>query len=207
MNIAVTGSMGSGKSRVAVKLADMLFAELINVDHICRDLLQPGCECLTLLKKITPNTCFEADGSLDRPAFRQKIFADKSFRKRVDAVIHPLVREQILALCRKGKENAKCIVVEIPLLFETGWQDDFDCSLLVYANDELCVKRIMQRDQVTELSAHLSLNAQMPISEKVLLADQLVDNSATFAETVDQLEYLIKKGCFVRKTKPAMNNT
>ncbi len=88
------------------------------------------------------------------------------------------------------------LVVEIPLLFETGWQGDFDCTLLVYASDEICTKRIMQRDLVSEKAASSSIAAQMPIEEKVKLADFQVDNSGSFAETLDQIEYLVKKDSF-----------
>ncbi len=78
---------------------------------------------------------------------------------------------------------------------------------MVYASDEVCAKRIMQRDLVTKDAALLSIAAQMPIEEKVGLADFVVDNTASFAETVDQLRDLVETGCFSRKTKLAMNNT
>lgn len=207
MNIAVTGGMGSGKSKVSIELAKLLCAKLVNVDHICRDLLEPGCEGLEALQQIAPAACFLADGALNRPALREAIFADELFRKKVDSVIHPLVRNEIYRICNEAGNETAPLVFEIPLLFETGWQADFDCTLLVYANDEVCVKRIMQRDVVSEDAALLSIAAQMPIQEKVELADFLVDNSASFAETVDQLQCLVENDSFVRKAKRVMNNT
>lgn len=207
MNIAVTGGIGSGKSKVSAALSKILGVNLVNADSICRELLQPGCEGLKVLRKIAPAECFLADKSLDRPRLRTKIFADAVFRKQVDRAIHPLVRKEILRMCKNAKNKANSLVIEIPLLFETGWQFDFDCSLLVYASDEICVKRIMQRDLVTRKSALLSVAAQMPMEDKVKMADCLIDNSATFAETLDQLEYLVENDSFVRKTKCVMNNT
>ena len=127
------------------------------------------------------------------------------FRKQVDRVIHPLVRKEIQCICKEAGSDV--LVVEIPLLFETGWQDDFDCTLLVYASNEVCVTRIMQRDLVTEDAALLSIAAQMPIQKKIELADLLVDNSESFAETVDQLKYLVETDSFARKTKLVMNKT
>ncbi len=206
MNIAVTGGMGSGKSKVSKELSRILDAKLVNVDHICRDLLQPSCEGLEALRHIAPAFCFLSNGSLNRPALREAIFADELFRKQVDSVIHPLVRKEILRFCKETGNHTIPLVVEIPLLFETGWQGDFDCTLLVYASENVCVKRVMQRDMVTEEAARLSIAAQMPIQAKVELADLLVDNSASFAETVDQLQYLAENKSFVRKTKMAMNN-
>jgi len=207
MNIAVTGGMGSGKSKVSRELSKILGAKLVNVDHICRDLLQPRCEGLEALRQVAPLTCFLQDGTLNRPALREAIFTDELFRKQVDSVIHPLVRERIQCICREAGNGTIQLVVEIPLLFETGWQADFDCTLLVYASNETCVTRIMQRDLVTEDDALLSIAAQMPIQKKIELADLLVDNSASFAETVDQLEYLVETNSFSRKTKQVMNNT
>ena len=207
MNIAVTGGMGSGKSSVTAELAKRLDATMLNADHICRDLLQPGCKGLVALQQVAPDACFLEDGSLNRPQLRKAIFADKILRKQVDSVIHPLVRKEIHSHCKLAETGGASMVVEIPLLFETAWQGDFDCTLLVYASDEVCVERIMQRDQVDEKAAHLSIAAQIPIQEKVQLADFLVDNSGSFAETLDQIEYLIAKGCFLEKTKMTMNNT
>ena len=74
MNIAVTGGMGSGKSKVSKELSKILGAKLVNVDHICRDLLQPRCEGLEALRQVAPSACFLPDGTLNRPALREAIF-------------------------------------------------------------------------------------------------------------------------------------
>lgn len=207
MNIAVTGGMGSGKSMASIELAKLLGAELINVDRVCQTLLQPGGKGMEALQQVAPAACFLEDGSLNRPVLREAIFEDESFRKQVDSVIHPLVRKEVLCYCKKAKKKPNPLVVEIPLLFETGWQTDFDCSLLVYASDEICVKRIMQRDLVNEKAALLSVAAQIPIQEKVQLADFLIDNNGSTAETLDQIAYLVENDCFAEKTNMAMNNT
>ena len=207
MNIAVSGGMGSGKSKVSKQLAKLLEVNLVNVDQICRDLLQPSCEGLDALRKVIPAVCFCSDGTLDRPVLREAIFADELLRKWVDSVIHPLVRKETLRLCKESETNSISLVFEIPLLFEKGWQGDFDCTLLVYASPEICVKRIAQRDLVSKSAALLSIAAQMPIQEKVMFADFLIDNSGSFAETLDQLEYLVENDSFTRKKKLVMKNT
>jgi len=207
MNIAVTGSMGSGKSRVSAELSKLLSAKLISADHICRDLLQPDCQGLIALQQVIPAACFSEDGILYRPVLREAIFTDNLLRKRVDNVIHPMVHKEITALCKLSEIDGTNMIVEVPLLFEAAWQGDFDCTLLVYASDEICIKRIMKRDLVDKKAASLSLAAQIPIQEKVQLADFLVDNSGSIAETLDQIEYLIEKDCFLEKTNMVMNNT
>lgn len=207
MNIAVTGGIGSGKSSVSKILAERLGGYLISADVICRDLLQPGTVCLGELQKIVPQSCFSDSGMLDRAAFREAIFADKHLRQRVNGVIHPQVRKEIHRLCEQKSKLGQVVVVEIPLLFETGWQTDFDCTLLVYADSETCVHRIMERDQVDELAARSAVAAQMNIEDKVQLADLSVDNSSSLAETVEHLEHLIETDAFAMKTKRGMNNT
>ncbi len=207
MNIAVTGGMGSGKSMASIELSKLLGAELVNVDRVCQTLLQPGGKGMEALQQVASAACFKDDGSLNRPVLREALFEDESLRKQVDSVIHPLVRKEVLCHCKKAKKEMNPLVVEIPLLFETGWQKDFDCTLLVYASEEICVKRIMQRDLVNEKAALLSVAAQIPIQEKVQLADFLIDNNGTTAETRDQIEYLVESDCFAEKTTMTMNNT
>ena len=207
MNIAVTGGIGSGKSSVSKMLAQRLGASLVNADVICRDLLEPGAACLQELQMVIPESCFSDNGTLNRPALREAIFTDKSLRQRVDGIVHPQVRKEIHRLCRQEGGQGKDVVVEVPLLFEAGWQADFDCTLLVSADTETCVRRIMERDQVDEAAARSAVAAQMAIEEKVPLADLLVDNSSSLAETADHLEHLIETDAFAMKTKRGMNNT
>ena len=207
MNIAVTGGIGSGKSSVSKILADRLGCDLISADAICRDLLEPGTACLQELQTVIPKSCFSNGGNLDRAALREAIFSDKRLRQQVDGIIHPRVRKEIRRLCNQKGGPGHVIVIEIPLLFETGWQADFDCTLLVYADNETCVRRIMERDQVDELAARSAVAAQMDIEDKVPLADLLIDNSSSLVETVDHLEGLIKTDAFAMKTKRGMNNT
>jgi dephospho-CoA kinase len=196
VNIVVTGGMGSGKSMVSVELSRLLGAKLINVDHVCRDMLQLGGKVLKALRKIAPAACFLDDGTLNRPVFRQIIFEDAPFRIQVDGIIHPLLRKEVLHYCNDYRKKNIPLVIEIPLVFEAGWQEDFDYSLLVYADEEICLKRIMQRDLVSKKEALLSIAAQIPIQEKVQLADFLIDNTESFAKTVDQIEYLVENNCF-----------
>lgn len=207
MNIAVTGGMGSGKSGVSQLLCEMLGGRLVSADRVCRDLLAVGHKGWKGLRAIAPPECFLADGQIDRPALRKAIFSDESFRKQVDAVLHPMVREELQDQCRRAVAQAVPFVAEIPLLFEKSWQDDFDCTLLVYASDEICAERIVKRDLVTKAEAMKSIGSQLPIQEKIALADYVVDNSTLFSETARQLEQLVGKGVFTRKASRDTKNT
>lgn len=207
MNIAVTGGMGSGKTEVARVLSEMLGARLVSADHICRDLLSAGREGWLGLKKIAPSDCFAAGGEIDRAVLRKAIFTDERFRRRVDDVIHPMVRDELRHFCEKSRRESVPLVAEVPLLFEKGWQADFDCTLLVYAEDEVCVNRVMQRDLVSRVDAKKSIAAQMLLEEKRELADYVVNNSSAFAETIKQVEHLVKMHSFEKKAAKNMKNT
>jgi dephospho-CoA kinase len=199
MNIAITGGMGSGKSTVSHALCKLLKGTLVSADHVCRDLLAVGCKGWVGLKKITPVECFLPGGEVDRPVFRKAIFADDSFRKQVDDLLHPMVRKELQSICSNTGKDSHHLIVEVPLLYEKAWQNDFNCTVLVYTDDEICIDRVMKRDKVTRVDAMEAIASQMPLEQKVALADYVVSNSTTFAETIEQLEHLIEMGAFARK--------
>lgn len=206
MNIAITGGMGSGKSKVSRVLCEMLKGTLLSADIVCRDLLSIDCKGWVGLKKIAPAECFLAGGEINRPVLRKAIFADDSFRKQVDDILHPLVRKELQYLCSKTDEDVP-LVVEIPLLYEKGWQDDFDCTIVVYASDEICINRVIQRDLVTRADAMAAIGSQMPLRQKVALADYVVNNSASFVETIEQLEQLVERHAFSGKEQMGTKKT
>ncbi len=207
MNIAVTGGMGSGKTQISKVLAGLLDGTLVSADLLCRDLLSIDHKGWQGVKRIAPADIFLPDGEIDRPVLRKKIFADKQFREAVDALIHPLVRNEMQRFCKMATNDSVHLVAEIPLLFEKGWQGDFDCTLLVYADEADCIQRVMQRDQVSKDAAGESVSAQMKIEEKVKLADFVVDNSSSFAEAVEELKWLVRNDSFGKKIEETMKNT
>lgn len=104
---------------------------------------------------------------------------------RLNALVHPLARSEI----RKQLTDIdvrRCLV-EVPLLYEAGWERDFRAVIVVSASTDCCLARLMQRDQVSRTAALEALAAQMPLSEKVRLADYVVDNSDSWQETCQQL--------------------
>lgn len=190
MNIAVTGGIGSGKSRVTELLADILRVVPVSCDVICRDLLEVGhCGHRKIREQLGSKFFLHTD-ELDRPALRNAIFSDSAIREQVDAALHPLVREEILKGQQRALQNRENSVAEVPLLFEKGWQTDFDLSIVVFASDAICVSRIVKRDGVTKEEAGLAIRAQLTLSEKCSLGDRVVDNSGTFERTALELRNL-----------------
>ncbi|MBL4903158.1 MAG: dephospho-CoA kinase [Desulfocapsa sp.] len=193
MNIAVTGGIGAGKSFVAESLAKMIGAKNISADLVCRDLLEIGEPGYKEIRKHFSADFFLVDGQLNRSLLRKAIFSNDSLRSQLDALLHPLVREELLFYCKEAKKKNRNLVVEVPLLLEKGWQGDFDAILVVYADEKTCLKRIMDRDMVSVDDARASIACQMPLPDKCEFGDWVIDNSGSYDHSLKQLEQLVEE--------------
>ncbi len=187
MNIAVTGSVGSGKSAVATMLANLLPASSLDTDAVCRRQLQPGQAGLLALRKRWPQRFFTAEGELDRVALREAVFSDADIRRSLEDILHPLARQEVRTRLQADVGSGTHLLVEIPLLFEVGWQDEFDRVVAVYAPVSVCVRRTSARDGVSPRQAEAILGAQMSPEEKAHRADFVVDNSGLWTATAAQV--------------------
>lgn len=193
--IGLTGSAGTGKTSVARHLK-MLGAEVIEADEIARQLTAPG---EPLLEKIA--AAFGPDlilpgGILDRAKLRQLIFSDEAARKKLDEITHPPIIaaiEKRLAELRRRPAPPQVVVVEAPLLFETGLERLFDEVWVVIAEPEAVVRRLVARDRIPPEQAQAMIAAQMPQAEKMRRANRVIDNSAGFRHTRNQVEYFYKQ--------------
>ncbi|HIJ78836.1 MAG: dephospho-CoA kinase [Desulfobulbaceae bacterium] len=193
--IAITGGIGSGKSSVAAYLCEVARARCLDLDLICRDLVVPGEAGWLALREAFGDQFFLPDKTLDRPLVRRRLFADENFRRRIDELIHPLARTALFA----GLENqpepgtnliSGRVVVEVPLLFEAGWQNDFAHVVVVYADKQTIIRRLGRRDGITEIEAEQAYSAQQDMAAKALLADHVIDNSGFWWATCLQVHHL-----------------
>lgn len=192
--VAITGGMGSGKSSVAAYLCELGGAKGLNADTICRQLLEPGAAGWSAMRKVFGDRFFLADQHIDRPQLRKVLFEDCEFRHELDAILHPLARNEIFSclkeeIGRVPSAQAR-FVVEVPLLYEAGWEHDFSQVVVAYADEKSCLRRIMLRDRISEAEAQKSIAAQMPLSHKALLADHVIDNSGPWPDTCLQIVHL-----------------
>lgn len=190
MIIAVTGSIGSGKSGVARELASLLQAKYCDTDSFCRRVMGKGEEGWRRAKAVWGRRFLAADGSIDRAGLREAVFNEPSVRLELEGILHPMVHEYLSDLISRCKSSGQNLVVEVPLLFETGWQDEFDTVVTVYATRSQCIDRVMKRDKVSEEQAMKVLDAQMDVQEKVRLSDYVIDNSGSEEKTHLQVEAL-----------------
>ncbi len=186
--IAVTGGIGSGKSMVSGYLARHYDLPVIDVDLECKNLLLPGREGLQAIKTRFGNRFIAPGGYLDRIRLREALFADASLRREVDRLIHPLARRAVAG--RLAELDAEQVIIDVPLLFEAGWRDDFHRVIVVFADRESRCRRIMERDRVSRRQAELAIEAQLPLSHKASLADHVIDNSFCRVFTRLQTDHL-----------------
>jgi len=192
--IGLTGGIASGKSRVAEMLAGMLDCVHIDADEVCRQLLQPQAEGWQEFSRIFGSDYLAENGNINRPLLRKDLFADAAFRQKVNTILHPLVQKTIIEKMDRIIESGPNtrVLAEIPLLYEVGWENLFDTIIVVYANHETCLARLMNRDGVTRLTATKELESQLPLDEKALRADHVIDNSGPLTETKSQAEHLVR---------------
>jgi len=183
--IAVTGSMGSGKSAVAGWLAQSWALPVYDADAEVKSLLTPGQQGWQRLRAILPPVFFDDESRLLKSKLRQAIFSDSALRRMVEQALHPLVLANLVQ--KTAGFTCPCLV-EVPLLFEANWQSYFRAVVVVHADVKTCVKRITTRDGVTEAQALAALSAQMPIQDKIALADFCIDNGGTWSDTLAQIK-------------------
>jgi len=199
MLIGLTGGIATGKSTLG-ELFRQHGARLISADRLGRELLAPGGEGAGLLQRHFGDRFFTAGGEIDRTGLRRAIFADPLLRLKLDSLLHPLIRKRIfelLAQPERSRDEAiqppmfQGTVVEVPLLFEAGWQADFDQVVVVLADEKQALERLQKRDGVSRAEAEAAISAQMPLSEKIARADFVIDNRGSLAETARQVSEFI----------------
>lgn len=136
----------------------------------------------------------QTNGEIDRAKLGAIVFNDEEERKKLNAIVHPAVRQKMLAekeaLVRSG---AKTVVLDIPLLFESGLTSWVDKVLVVYVDDDIQLRRLMERNGFTEEEARARIRAQWPLAEKMKRADAVINNNGTREETRRQLLAILKQ--------------
>ncbi len=188
--LGITGGIGSGKSCVSRLLSSYCLAPLIDVDQCCRHLLdidQPG---WLALHAAFDEAFLLPNGAIDRVALRQRIFHDSDLRQQVNALLHPLVREEMRK--KIARQSGALVLVEIPLLYEACWQEEVDAVLVVYARPAVRCCRIMHRDGISRKEAVHAMAAQLSLTEKAEHAHYVIDNSGDWIFTRSQVVALEK---------------
>jgi dephospho-CoA kinase len=188
LKIAITGGAGTGKSTVARMFAE-LGAQVLDADAIAREAVAVGAPAWGELHRLYGPDFFNPDGTLNRSRLSQLVFADPEARHRLEALIHPLVVQEIMTRAQElQSRGAALVLVEVPLLFETGREAAFDRVIVVAAPEALQIRRLRGRDRRGEPEIRGILAAQWPVADKVARADYVVDNGGSRRRTARQVK-------------------
>jgi dephospho-CoA kinase len=184
LNVGLTGGIACGKSTVA-KMFVNDGAYLIDFDRLAHEVQEPEKPAWKEVVKKFGREILREDGKIDRFKLGNIVFTDKKKLKLLNKIVHPLVFQEWDARLEKisRKDKHAVILSDIPLLFEGNMQHLFDLTLLVFIEPEEQIRRLMARNHISREEARKRLNSQMPIDEKIALADMVIDNKGSIAET------------------------
>lgn len=187
--VAITGSMGSGKSYV-LSLLEKKGYPTISADEINRYQLLKGHKGYTQVIKAFSEEILREDQEIDKIKLASIIFSDDKQRKLLESIMHPIILEEIERWAEQSQ--AEWVFAEIPILFEANLQNHFDASIVVFANEETVFERLLNGRNITKEEARKRLAKQMSVEVKKKLADYCLDNSKG-KELDKQLDELIER--------------
>ena len=191
--VGLTGGIGTGKSEAARYLAS-LGAVHLDADAISHALTAPGGEALEAIRAAFGDGVFLEDGSLDRQALSAITFQDPARRRDLEAILHPRIQRDIMrGIDRAAEEGAKVVILDVPLLFETGMDALCDETWVLSADGETQVARVMMRDRIDREQAQARINCQMPTVEKEKLATQVISSERPMEKTHSELAALYQQ--------------
>ncbi|WP_067441963.1 dephospho-CoA kinase, partial [Nocardioides jensenii] len=177
MRVGLTGGIASGKSTVSSLLAEQ-GAVIIDADALAREVVERGTPGLAAVVAEFGQGLLTPDGDLDRPAMGALVFGDEAARKRLEAIVHPLVFERIVELeSAAGPDDV--VVHDIPLLAESGRADTFDAVIVVHAPVDVQVERMVRDRGWTEAEATSRIAAQADAEDRLAIATHVIDNTGT----------------------------
>lgn len=178
----LTGGIGSGKSSVAARFRERGFP-VVDADVLARDVVAQGSPGLARVVEAFGPGVLDSSGSLDRAALAALVFRDPAERARLNAIVHPLVREasaaQFAAIAARGEPLA---CYEVPLLYEVGLGDMLKPVVVVAAQEPTQIRRASLRDGSDEEAVRSRIRAQLPLEDKVSRADYVIRNDGTIEE-------------------------
>ncbi|MEI3614333.1 dephospho-CoA kinase [Pseudogracilibacillus sp. SO30301A] len=191
--IGLTGSIGTGKSMIANKFRD-LDIPVVDADLIAREVVEPGKDAYKDIVATFGVDILQDNKTLDRKALGNIVFNDDSKRKQLNAIIHPAIRKEMLRQRNEWIQHGKeCVVLDIPLLYESGLTHYVDKVIVVYVDPDVQLHRIIARDESTEEEAKSRINSQIPVKEKAEKADAVINNNGSKEESYKQLIAILEE--------------
>jgi len=192
--VGLTGGVASGKTAASQVLKEE-GADIIDADQIARELVQPHQPAWNELIRAFGKEILQEDGSIHRKKLAEKVFADPKQRKCVNQILHPRIKEEMGRRIKEiGQRDPEAIIViDAPLLVELGVHHEMDKLIVVTSTETQQIERLKDRDGLSSKEALRILSSQMPLEEKVKLADFVIANEGSFEETKKRAREVFKE--------------
>lgn len=190
MIIGLTGGIATGKSQSS-KIFKELGCYVIDADKLSRTLTTKNSKCLKEIVETFGTDILKDNGTLNRKKLGQIVFNDKQAKKDLERIIHPHIIKKTNEIIAKKYNNTN-IVVDAPLLFEVGLDRVCDKVIVIYTRYHIQITRFMQRDNISKEEAIKRISLQMPIEEKIRLADITIDNSGTLIDLKKNVKFIYR---------------
>ena len=197
--VGLTGGIGSGKSTVAEMFKDEGFY-VIDFDYLARIVVKPGGNTWKEIVDYFGSEILSSDRSINRSKLAEIVFSDAKSRKALEGFIHPRIfeeRDTLIKDIQQQDPNA-IVIIDVPLLFELSLNKNFDKIILVYVSRAVQIKRAVERGLHIENEVEMRLKAQIPIEEKKMVSEYVIDNESDLKTTRDQVKKVIHE---LRKLK------
>ncbi|MBM7584917.1 dephospho-CoA kinase [Bacillus pakistanensis] len=191
--IGLTGGIASGKSTVTNMLQEKGFT-VIDADVAARKVVEVGEQAYHQIINEFGEQILQSDLSIDRAKLGAVIFHDESKRKQLNTIVHPAVRREMLLQKENAEQAGKnTVFMDIPLLYESKLTWMVEKVMVVYVDQDTQLKRLMERNDLSEEEAQARIRSQLPLSVKAERADIVIDNNETIEKTKDQVEEILMK--------------
>jgi dephospho-CoA kinase len=190
--LGLTGGIGSGKSMVASMFAQ-LGADVVDADQLAREVVEPGQPALNEIATAFGPDILLPDGHLDRAKLGRIIFADPVARANLNAITHPRIQERMAGEISTRASRPGVLIADIPLLYENDRTGSVQTVIVVWVDPQTQLRRLLERDRLTEEEARQRIAAQMPLDAKRARADVVIDNSGSQASTQRQVEAIYRR--------------
>lgn len=185
--LGITGGIATGKSSVVQHFIDLGFP-VVDADIIAHHLLDQNEQAYNEVVKVFGSEILQENGEIDRQVLGALVFNHPDKLKQLDELMAPFLQESILAAIKQASQNQKLVIVDVPLMYEKGYDEWMDQVAVVYCTPNQQLKRLMQRNQLTEREAKQRIDSQLPIEMKKLLAEVVFDNSNDLTQTIQQVD-------------------
>lgn len=185
MIIGLTGGMGTGKT-TAANMFKELGAVIIDADEIARGIVKPQMPAWQQLIDTFGDKVLNSDSTINRVWLGELIFNDRLSRERLNRITHPLIREEIRKQIQE--QNDKMIIIDAPLLIETGVQKIVELIIVVITSRDTQINRLRLRNHFTDLQIEARIKSQLSLEAKIKKADYIIDNNGNILETNRQIK-------------------